>query len=425
MKIIKTGNLLMILLVFTAAKCELPDVKEFAGITKDMSQSIRKTATQTIDLLGQGYYARKTVDTEVDASIADDLDEILGRNREEVAKDYPTILRNDWKRIFNILEEMTAYADALTAIRESGKSGEESFGKVADALSSLASVAGFGTVSAPIKEVGKAIYGKIAEIRAAKKLEDVVTKSDSVITIIANELDKALANMVEVNSVAKSENLLNISSNKDNERIRNYFLSLIEKEKVNIEKLTLLNRYDNGDRSALIFFVYRDPQSLDKLGLKDLQLEMRKITDNGQLSPREKLDAIASMAEQRFKNQIEQALNNQTIINAIDISRRLKDIQSDLEFVRTEKGKYEDQYNNILSAEQSIQTAANVNLEFIEKSRKSVKAWAGQHHALKEFFSKKQSLSFSSLKQHVEDIRELGTIIKDLNKKENGTNNTP
>lgn len=412
MKCFARLSVLFVLFTLLAAKCELPNTEEYAGLTKEMSQSVRQTATQTIELLGKGYYSRKVDDEGVDASIIAELAVITGREPDNVRKDYVKILTNDWKRIFSILEQMVAYADALASVKKAGQQGKESFEKVANALSGIASVAGFGTVTKPIGEAGALIYAKIAVVRASKKIGQVVGAADDAMTLIAENLDASLRNMIEINDVAKSEVLANAVHNPDGERILNYYRSLVDKEHFNIDKLTLLNIYDNGDRSALQHFVYSDPQSLDKLGLTDLKTAIAKIQGNAGMSPREKLAGIKSLVEEQFQDKVDGALSNQVIINNLRLDVRLKDIQSDLEFVRSEKVRYTVQYDSIMQLDMDVEKAWNVNKEFIDKSRKLVDAWETQHHNMKNFFNGTQSLSFASIKQYVEDIRELRSVIK-------------
>ncbi len=355
MKRLRKLSVLFILFMLLAAKCELPNTEEYAELTKEMSQSVRQTATQTIELLGKGYYSRRVKDEGIDPSIMADLAAITGRKPDDVKKDYVKILTNDWKRIFGILEQMVAYADALASVKKAGQEGKESFEKVANALSGIASVAGFGTVAKPVGEAGALIYAKIAVIRASKKIEQVVGAADDAITLIAENLDASLKNMIEINDVAKSEVLANAVHNPDGERILNYYRSLADKENFNIDKLTLLNIYDNGDRSALLHFVYSDPQSLDKLGLTDLKAEMAKIQANAGMSPREKLAETKSLVENQFKDKVNGALSNQVIVNNLRLDVRLKDIQGDLEFVRNEKSRYAVQYDSIMQLDKDVE----------------------------------------------------------------------
>ncbi|MCB0375596.1 MAG: hypothetical protein KDD04_06725, partial [Sinomicrobium sp.] len=287
-----------LLLLCTA--CPVPDVDEYSELTREMTEALKTSADEVVDFLDEGLSFPEDDTTGMDPLLLEDLAGLHGKEHILKPADYPKQLRRNWHTIFKTLDALVAYSDALAGIKDSGAKGKAAFGNVANALNNVLAVSGIAIPGA-VSKAGGYLYGKIAQIRAKKKLQDVITNADEVIQHVALTLDSALYYMEAVNDAAKSENLLRKSDSEEAQQIKELYTSLVEKEKRNRVKIILLNDYENGDYESLRFFVYEDPLSLDKLGIKDLTDAISNINATDGLSPQERLEKIAALARKTFR----------------------------------------------------------------------------------------------------------------------------
>lgn len=412
---------LLILLTLFLTGCPVPDVKNFADATALMSTSISNSASQTLDLLAESYKRQK-------------IQEDIFAAADAEKKDYPTEIKSKWKSVDKTLGSMVSYADALTSIVDAGEKGKESFGNVADALGDLASVAGFNPASLAAEvtvDVGKFVYGKIAEIRTAKSLEKVIVAADTTIQIIANHLIDNLDALYRLNFAAETI-LLTQHLTIEVDRYQNYHKSLLEKELNLIKKITLVNDYENGDPEALISFIYEDPISRDKLGFEDLSKAIEQVLSDDKLSPEQKVTRISDLRKEwddiiitRLTDETDKNTKtsnfsrydmNKKVLKKLNIEQRLINMKNELDFNRNEIVKYEAVVQEIEKEEVNIYALGKTNRDLIEKSIEVVKAWKTKHKQMANFFNKKQKISFNDILSYASEINSTYQEFKELQK---------
>ncbi len=402
--------LLFTALTFLCTACPVPDVSKFSEATSKMAEAIKNSARETLDLLTESY-EKQEIEQDIFESIKIDK------------KDYPKEIKKKWKVVDQTLGAMVDYSDALSSISKSGKNGKESFNNLANSLNDLAGVVGIAPISVGATEIGKFVYGKIAEIRSANTLKQVIYPADTTIQVIAGELIKNLRALWNLNFAAETI-LLTQHFNKKEDAYNNYYNSLVKKELKNIKKITLINNYESGDPESLVAFILEDALSRDKLNLIDLSLEIDRIVNNSDLSPSEKIEKINEL-NKKTKPLIRKKLLgkypgmvssktilfsrydiNTKVISSINIEYRLKTLQNELSFIRKEIEKYDKIIEAFNQREIKIRDLAKTNSRLIEKSIKAVQIWQNKHSEMRNFFDKKQKISF-------ENILSISTEIKD------------
>lgn len=222
-------------LLLTLTACPVPDVGEYAELTREMTEAVKTSASEVIYFLDQGLLTRSERKTEIDPLLLEDLAHLQGQTPDPGPVNYVRELERNWETIFGTLDALVAYADALASIKDSGGKGKASFNALASAVDNIVSVSGI-PFSETIIKAGGSVYDVIARIKARNQLQDVITNADFVIQHIAAKLDSALYYMKNVNDVAKSEILLKKSDSEEAQQIHQLYKSLIKKTKCEQEK---------------------------------------------------------------------------------------------------------------------------------------------------------------------------------------------
>ncbi len=406
--IFRSSFLFSALLVFVASNCEIPDVEEFTENTLELSQSIKYTSETITVFLAEGYSERLKED-EIDDEILKDLAKLGETEKPVKGKDYSVIIGREWNKIYDVLEELVGYTDALASIKSKGENAAASYDNILSSLNGLLQVTGFGTAQNPVTDLGRYAYERLEQIRAARTLEKIIVPTDTVIQIIAMQLDIALENMLEINDVAQSENLAATVHSRDGQRIMEYQKMLIARKSALIDKLILLNEYEEGEFESLIWFIGKDPETINKLGILRLSNDTERILSDKALSPVEKSEKISEITRSVYQNEINEKLDNPAAIARLDVINRKKMLQDELVNVRNELLVIEPYYQELVTLEKTINETTKLNKKLIKKSRAALRAWAHDHSQLKDFFQKKQSLSFARLNMYIQDIKVIKT----------------
>ncbi len=399
-------KILWLLPLFLLTACPVPDVDEYAELTREMAEVIKIGSNDVIYFLSEGSPVTSTED-ESDILLLEDLANLQGNTQQINVANYPRELKKNWRSIYRTLNALVAYSDALASIKESGAKGKESFNRLAGSLNNVLAVSGVSPVSESVTTVGAYLYSAIAQIRARNDLEAIISNADTVIQHVAVKLDIVLHQMEIINDVAKSKNLELSSDSKEAQQVKQLYESLIEKKKRNRVKIILLNDYENGDYESLKFFIYEDPVSLDKLGINDLTDQIEKINTTGGLTPRDKLEKITLLAKTTFKAAIENKLTNTNIVNAIHIEGRRVEIQQELNFIREELQWIAPEYHKNIEDQKQIEYIAGLNEQLILNSRNLIRSWSKYHDQMEHFFAKKQKLSLNELKLYINEMKAL------------------
>jgi len=393
--------LLLTALTFLFTACPVPDVSKFSEATSKMAEAIKNSARETLDLLTESYENQE-------------IEQDIFENEEIEKKDYPKEIKKKWKVVDQTLGAMVDYSDALSSISKSGENGKESFNNLANSLNDLAGVVGIAPISVGATEIGKFVYGEIAEIRSANTLKQVIYPADTTIQVIAGELIKNLQALRNLNFAAETI-LLTQHFNNEEDAYNNYYNSLVKKELKNIKKITLINNYESGDPESLVSFILEDALSRYKLNLIDLSLEIDRIVNNSDLSLTEKIEEINKLNEKTKPLIREKLLSkdpgmvssktilfsrydlNNKVISSLGIEYRLKTLQNELSFLRKEIEKYDKIIEAFDQREIKIRDLAKTNNRLIEKSIKAVQIWQNKHSEMRNFFDKKQKISFENI----------------------------
>jgi len=195
---------IILLLVPFLAGCPLPNAAPFADATGQL-----KTAVSSSGFAVQDALARSPGGQE---------------QAEQFAK--------DWKARNDAMTALVNYANSLNNIVSAGNSGSETFGKIADSVTSLANAAGIVVPGAGVVGVvtsaGKLIGEKIAQIRAANDLATAMESAQPAIETIAEKLRQDLQAMDEIVQAAASKVDTVTLKDPDFSQARNYRNALLK-----------------------------------------------------------------------------------------------------------------------------------------------------------------------------------------------------
>lgn len=394
-------KLFRIIPLLLLAACLVPDIDEYSELTREMAEAVKTNAADIIYFLNEGEEEGS------EPSILEDLEALQGAVPTKESINYAQEITQHWDSISKTLDALVSYSDALVSIKDSGNKGKASFNTLANSLNNLLTVTGITPVSGTVTTVGKYLFGLVTQIRAKNKLKDIIADADTVVQHIAMQLDTTLYNMIIINDVAKSQNLLKKSDSKEAQQINMFYQSLVEKEKQYRRKITLLNDYDNGDDASLKFFVYQDIPSLNKLGIKDLMVQIRKINVTSGLKPRQRLEQITSLAKTVFRERIDSKLENAGTVKSLNTDVRLLQLKQQLDFVRGELKIVAPQYHKNIDAQKHIEKTAAINEKLTLSTRKLIKHWSAYHSQMKRVLTEKQKVSFNELKLYINEVKAL------------------
>lgn len=404
------------LILFTA--CPLPDVSKYAQLTLQMNESIKKSSNEVVGFLSEALSNETIDENKLDPEIKRNLNRISGVNPDEVGKsiDYLKILNKSLKNIHHTLDAFVAYSDALVGIKDSGNKGKESFNLLANSLNDLLSVPGIAPISETSIAVGKYLYGAIANVRAANKLEEVIFNADTVIQYVSVQLNSLLFNLEIINNVAKSQYLNNTVHSKNSQQINKLYWSLNEKEARTRKKIILLNYYENGDFESLLYFLYEDVPSLYKLQNDELSDEMNKIYSTEGLSPHDRINRIKEIVSESYQEQIKQEIIAPDIYTKLNITKRRVQIQNELAFIRNELKITKPEFEILQQKQKQIEKNYNSNKKMLEAARKGNKSWAKYHRNMLNFLESKHTPCFNELQLYINEINELQKELVELKK---------
>jgi len=131
-------------------------------------------------------------------------------------------LEEAWKARNDAMSALVDYANSLQAIVDSGKKGEESVQKLADAANTLAGSLGIANLAASAAgtlatDAVKYVYGQIAKARAAKSLEAALSEIQPAIEQMTKLLTLDLKNVDDILILADQAELDTLASGNQRE----------------------------------------------------------------------------------------------------------------------------------------------------------------------------------------------------------------
>jgi hypothetical protein len=171
----------VILLSCLLSACRIPDLKPFSDATAEMATVLKQGFERARATLGEA------TDTASDSA---------------AFKAHLLDLDKRWVPTRKALSSLVAYSDALAAVAEAGKKGQETMSRVTGALSDLASAVGAFPIPEAGAQIVEAVGAKIIEMQAAKDIRKAVSKAAEAVDIIAPVLEKNFADLRGIHNAA-------------------------------------------------------------------------------------------------------------------------------------------------------------------------------------------------------------------------------
>jgi|SRR6185295_12292422 len=169
----KLGALALLVFSILAAGCgTLPDARPFADASATLAVAVKSSGQALADSLRDAGSAA----TPSDAKAYEDL---VGK------------FDAAWTERVKAVQAVAAYSEAIADLIDAGKEGEETVKKVGDQLQGLASAVGIplaGPAVAVASDIAQFIAGRVALVRASRKLEDALAQAQPAVERIAQHL---------------------------------------------------------------------------------------------------------------------------------------------------------------------------------------------------------------------------------------------
>ncbi|MCG8632718.1 MAG: hypothetical protein MI863_02760 [Desulfobacterales bacterium] len=157
--------------------------------------------------------------------------------------------------VFGALEQ---YTEALVALQTAPEKSEESARAAADAINSIVSMAGYEPISATITGFAAEAWTQYAQYRAAKDLQDAISKTQKVIPTIEELIVKSIEQYESTTSVF-NENILDNHMTKNEVWVK-YYESLNTRKKDLIVNLTTYNELQEKQKGISELKILIDSQ---------------------------------------------------------------------------------------------------------------------------------------------------------------------
>ena len=170
----KLGALALLVFSILAAGCgTLPDARPFADASATLAVAVKSSGQALTDSLRDAGSAASS------SSDAKAYEELVGK------------FDAAWAERVKAVQGVAAYSEAIADVIDAGREGEETVKKVGDSLQGLASAVGIplaGPAVAAASEISQFIAGRVALVRASRKLEEALAQAQPAVERIAQHL---------------------------------------------------------------------------------------------------------------------------------------------------------------------------------------------------------------------------------------------